>query len=336
MEEVRFRTPVDPTPWEHTIRHHSGVLSVGSCFAETIGSRLLENKFRCAVNPFGVIYNPLSIHGFLNHAAEGHGPSRDSFLERDGNWFSYDAHSCIHATASDRLREHLDQAVLSTRTVLEQSEFLFITYGTAWVFRRQDTGAVVANCHKMPARNFSRELLKVEDITDSFSSMLERLVKVRPDIRVILTVSPVRHLADSAEGNAVSKSIVRLACSELISQHPNVLYFPAFEIMMDDLRDYRFYAPDMIHPSSVAVDYIWTLFQRTACTDETRSLTEAWQRLKRSLEHRAFHPGSEAHIAFLKRLLDDLRRLSAEINLGDEIGALQKQLNQVGAEPPSV
>ena len=324
MDEPVFRTPVRTKAWSFQIGHRSGVVALGSCFADSIGNRLKDSKFKVSVNPGGIIYNPLSIHRLIGHAVSGTAPGPDAFLERDGRWYCYDVHSSVFSDHPDTLHQNLKRISEDLHRLLSEAGYVMITYGTAWIHRRRDNGDVVANCHKVPSHRFERSLLSEDEVVTSFHSMRESLLSINPRLRFILTVSPVRHLADTAEGNQVSKSVLRLACHRITERCDEAVYFPAYEIMMDDLRDYRFYAADMIHPSETALDYIWSVFQRVAFSLQTRDLIERWMRVRKSLTHRPFHPKSETHRTFLQELHTELIRLSGHLDVSQEIAELER------------
>lgn len=307
---------------------------MGSCFADSIGELLLENKFKAVVNPAGVIYNPISIHQLLVRALRNTTPAEDSFTERDGRWYCFDVHSSISAETKEDLKVKLGFLYDQIREALQSSRFLMLTYGTGWVYRRIDNGALVANCQKVPGSQFNRELLSVEDVAASFRETLTWCRSVNSGLQVILTLSPVRHLADTAELNQVGKSVLRMACHELASasgRPDGVHYFPAYELMMDDLRDYRFYAEDMIHPSVSAIRYIWEVFSAAGFSTETMELNQHWQTIKKAISHRPFHPESPAHHKFLLRLKSDLEAIREKLDVEDEIIEVESRLVRFGA-----
>ena len=209
---------------------------------------------------------------------------------------------------------------------MSECRFLIITYGTAWAYENLSTGNVVANCHKMPTKNFNRLLLTQKKIIESFDTFYTELKTINPTCKVVLSVSPVRHVRDTLELNSVSKSILRLTCHTLSESYHDVAYFPAYEIMLDDLRDYRFYKEDMIHPSIQAVDYIWEKFGEVFFASETLIFLDQWKKIQTALEHKPFHANSEQHQKFLHVILAKLNELSDKIDLTTEIGRVKIQL----------
>ena len=325
MEASGFRTPVEPSPFPRLLDFSSSLVTLGSCFADSIGFKLQRCGFDVLANPAGAVYHPEAIHGFLLRAITGRSAGSESFLEHQGVWYSYDFHSSVHAGSSLQLASIIDGLHEQLTAAIQKADTLMITYGTAWVYRLTETAGLVANCHKQPGSLFRKELQDPDAIVGSFRQMFGVLRDINPNIQVVLTVSPVRHLADTIPSNQVSKSVLRLVCHRLASES-NVHYFPAYEIMMDDLRDYRFYARDMIHPSDVALDYIWTCFQQAAFAPEIRSIITRWEKVLRSMAHRPFQPGSSAHLEFLKRLRDEVNGFSTYFNVQEQLNLLDAQI----------
>jgi hypothetical protein len=321
-----FRTELRIAPSDTFISHKTRVLTTGSCFADAIGSRLAHHKFQVSVNPFGVLYNPVSIHKALHYALENRLPHENTFTRSGELHANYDFHSELSSPDAGLLQQKITGTITRTNHYLRSTEWLFITYGTAWVYRRKDTGDIVANCHKMPASFFEKQLLSEDEIVGSFEALYQSLKQINPGTKIILTVSPVRHIKDTLELNSVSKAVLRLACYAIGQQFSDVMYFPAFEIMMDDLRDYRFYQADMLHPSEQAEDYIWEKFGERYFSTETRSFLQRWDSLRAALNHKPFHPGTTAHQQFLRETLKKLEELLGAVDVTDEIAHIKNQL----------
>ncbi|MBX0333197.1 GSCFA domain-containing protein [Pontibacter sp. HSC-14F20] len=306
----------------------SGIVTIGSCFAEVIGQRLQENKAQVLVNPFGTIFNPLSVGKLLRAAISGSHTVTDKLVQHNGIWYAYDLHSSLSSPSRETLLQNIDERLSLTRNSLQQASLLIITLGTAVGYRLQNSGAVVANCHKLPAREFSRELLSFSTLLNDMEHTLEELRQFNPGLRVLFTVSPVRHIKETIEVNSVSKSILRLLCHDITTNHEQAHYFPAYEIMMDDLRDYRFYGRDMVHPTEVAEDYIWDKFVNAYLSEDFRGFLKAWEKMRRAIAHRPFHPDSEAHQSFLKTTFQQLHELSTRysLDISEEEKGLQQQL----------
>jgi hypothetical protein len=298
---------------------------MGSCFAEVIGERLAAHKFTTRVNPFGVIFNPVSLAALLDGALAGRPADREGIVQTPEGWRHYDFHSRLGAPDPEALLAQTDAALAATGRFLAGAGWLLLTLGTAFVYRRRDNGAVVANCHKVPNASFAKELLPLETVVSALDGVLNRLAGQHPHLRILLTVSPVRHTKDTLPLNAVSKSLLRVACHTLAAKHSHVQYFPAYEIMLDDLRDYRFYKPDMIHPSEVAETYIWQKLAEAYFDEQTQQFIRAWTKLRQALGHRPFNPHTEARQHFLRSTL-------AQLEAWRHIAPLEGEIAQVSAE----
>lgn len=322
-----FRTVVSPGSSSAKMGLSDKILTIGSCFADVIGSRLHLNKLDVTANPFGVLYNPHSIFKAVRYAIFNESPAPHTFLQQQDVCLNYDFHSEVSSLEPRKLHVQLQEIIGASHYFLSQAQWLIITFGSAWTYERNDTGEIVANCHKMPVQLFSKSLLREPDVIASFDSMYADLLKINPQIRIILTVSPVRHIKETLELNSVSKSILRTACHTLTEKYSVVEYFPAYEIMMDDLRDYRFYKEDMIHPTEMAEDYIWQKFAARHFTPELDEFIQQWTKIRQALDHRPFHPASTSHQSFLKETLKKLEDLQRFINVDQEIATLKSQID---------
>lgn len=321
-----FRTVVNQNLSSDTLDLHHRVLTLGSCFAATMGKKLEEQKINTLTNPFGTTYNPHSIHKLLLYAIQNETELAQGFIQQDDVYLHYDFHSAFSSLREIDLKDKILDALSSTHVFLKNTNWVILTYGTAWVYKRNDTNEIVANCHKMPANQFTKSLLHQDKIVSSFKQAYEALKKNNPACRIILTVSPVRHIKDTLELNCVSKAVLRLACHEITSSHDDVSYFPSYEIMMDDLRDYRFYKSDLIHPSEMAEHYIWEKFIHRYANSELKKFLKEWQEISAALNHRPFHVASIPHQKFLKELLRRLEALEGIINVQLEKKLIEDQL----------
>jgi len=251
-----FRTELIPVVSTSPFGLKERIFTIGSCFADEIGSHLAENKFNVWNNQFGAVYNPISIHQLFEFGLQKSLPSSESYLENGDVHLNYHFHSAYSSLNKDELETKIKASIGEANEFLKNGNRIIITYGTAFVYRLKSTNEIVANCHKVPSANFEKSLLTEAEIVDSFKNFHSKLKAINPECKSILTVSPVRHLKDTLELNAVSKSIVRLSCRSIVNQFPDVEYFPAYEILLDDLRDYRFYKTDRLHPTDEAVEYI--------------------------------------------------------------------------------
>ncbi len=315
-----FRTELTISRPRPFIDHSMSGFMAGSCFSENISRKLREAKFRVASNPFGVLFNPMSIHAMFRALSE-----RKAFMDADircggdGLWFGWSHHGSFSGMDRDEALRNMNVAAAEGALALEQASYVIITFGTAWIYRLADTGAVVANCHKQPSSMFTRHRLTVDEVTAAFSELLDGVLK---DKKVLFTVSPVRHLKDGFAENSLSKSILRVAIGELVEKYDNADYFPAWEIVCDDLRDYRFYAADMVHPSTVAIDYIWDKFTEYAMPPQAVALLPRIEKLSRAVEHRVMNPDSGANMIFrgkMRQYAEELQKEFPEIDFGAEI-----------------
>ena len=322
MQDFRttFQTPVS----KHKFSLDSQILTLGSCFADVVGNQLRNNKLDVLVNPFGTLFNPLSIFKILSPSYRE--ADERLYVENQKMWFHYDFHSQFISNSKENLKEQINQTIFAINCQLPATNHLIITFGTAFIYKLLNPQIHVANCHKMPNSLFEKELLSVKDVCKGFAILYQELKEINPDLKIILTVSPVRHTKDGVAENQVSKSILRAACHYLNTDYEDVEYFPSYEIMMDDLRDYRFYKPDLIHPNEVAERYIFEHFTETYFNEALKEFTEEWTSIQNSLNHRPFNEKAENHQQFLKKLLGNLMKISEKVEVGEEINFVRQKL----------
>lgn len=311
---------------EHPISHKSKILSMGSCFAQTIGQKMLDSKLDVLVNPFGTIFHPHNLADLLDHTLFKDPLDEEGTLEMDGIFLHYSTHSDVSGKSAQELKENYDQRLKLSKTYLEQGTHLILTLGTAWIYEHESFGRV-ANCHKQPQKFFKKSLSKLEDMEMGLWSVLDNFSRVYPNLKIILTLSPVRHIKDGIPENQLSKSLLRVLCSNLERRMKSVSYFPAYEIMMDELRDYRFYKTDRIHPTEEAEIYIWEKWKSTVFTSETQTKVAEIQKVQLELGHRPFNPESVSHQKFLQNLLAKLERLNTEFDFSREIEFISGKIN---------
>lgn len=303
---------IHPREGEHFMRHSDKMLLMGSCFSDNIGAKLKDAMLNVIVNPFGTIFNPLSIAGAVDKIIDNATIAGAELFMSGGVWNSYDFHSRFSMASKDAALQRMNTSIGEAHEHLKVCNTLVLTLGTAVVYRRRDTGEVVTNCHKVPQQEFTRRLASVEEITESLTRAVERLHEFNPALRILFTVSPIRHIADGLEMNSLSKAVLRVAVNNVVRQFKGfVEYFPAFEIVIDDLRDYRFYGADMVHPSDVAIEYIWQTFQATYFDDRSTQAIARCERVSKRLKHRPmsnnpdvvarFNADTQAVIANLKK-----------------------------------
>ncbi len=321
-----FRTELSNTHPKFNFTHQDKILSLGSCFAQNIGTRLSTFKFEVCTNPSGILFNPLSIFELLAFATGTKTLPPTSYQQLGSTFLNYKFHSQLNANSEKNLKQKVNNELTHLKECLENTAILMLTFGTAWVYRTKNTEMLVANCHKVPQNQFNKELSGVEEIIDEFGKLKNWLDQVNPNLKILLTVSPVRHVKEGLANNNLSKSILRLACHKLTEAFDLVDYFPAYEILMDDLRDYRFYAKDMIHPNEQAQDYVWEKFSSTYFSEPTIAFKLEWQDMLNALNHKPFHPTSEEHQSFLRHTLLKLENLSATVDVSNEIEAIKSQI----------
>lgn len=296
---MKFRTEIEPSPIRATIGYENRLLALGSCFATAMAERLSRAKFHVTANPSGILFNPLSIARVIDAFAHAE-PVTGGELFFDGAlWRHFDFHGDFAAPTPDEALQRMNAARKAGAEALRTADRLILTFGTAWVF--EHNGMIVANCHRQPASAFARRRLDVAEIVEAFARLIEGPLCGK---QVVLTVSPVRHLADGLAGNALSKAVLRVAAAELAERFPTVSYFPAFEILTDDLRDYRFYADDLVHPAPAAVEYIWERVVENLLSDDARQRLPEIESIVAAAAHRPRHPHGEAHRAFCRRQLE--------------------------------
>ncbi len=310
-----FRTIVDSSPSLELskISHTSKTVLIGSCFTESIGGKLHELKFPVDINPCGIVYNPRSVENTLRFLLEQKEFTEADLRSHNGRWFSLYHHSQFSNTVASECLQGINHRIEQGAEFLAGADHLILTFGTAWVYELKETGDAVSNCHKLPSNDFNRHLLDVKEIVDRYKVLLKSLYALNPKISVVFTVSPVRHLKDGAHGNQVSKSTLLLAVERLISDFIGdcVTYFPAYEILLDDLRDYRFYADDMVHPTGTAVDYIWEKFTDAYISDDSRSLIKNIADIIAATNHRPFDAQSSEHRRFCDNQINKIEALLA-------------------------
>jgi hypothetical protein len=320
-----FRTVFSPARAAFTVRHTDRLLLIGSCFTEHISQKLFDRKFSLFVNPFGITYNPISIAECLRMLFNKNEYfTEEDIFEYDGLWHNWQHHGKYSEPEADLALNGINMCLEHSQERLLRCNRLLITFGTADVFTLRETGKIVANNHKMPITHFTERRLTVSEIVDNLGQILAQLLARQPDLQVVLTVSPVRHARRGMVENQRSKAVLLLACAELASQLVRTTYFPAYELLMDDLRDYRFYADDMLHPAPAAIDYIWHAFTQTYFDTGTQSLCAEIERIIAAAQHRPLHPNTPQHRAFQAQQLAKIKVLQSRFpNLDFEMEIMQ-------------
>jgi hypothetical protein len=295
------------------IGYEHKMLVVGSCFAVSIGERLQGLKFAAMSNPFGVLYNPISLAQSLQRMSEKRLLAASDLRCGQGLWFSYTHHSRFAHPDRDECLRRINESILRGAWGLKTADFLLVTLGTSWVYRLKKTGEVVACCHKMPDKEFDRIFLSPDETAAALCSMVRSVQAKNPEVQVIFTVSPIRHRKDGAHGNQLSKAALLLAVEQTLQKTESTSYFPAYEIVQDELRDYRFYADDMLHPSAAAVEYIWEKFEHAAVGEGAKKTMAEVKQLLAAKAHRPFNADAPEYRNFLKEQLQNLLLLKQRL-----------------------
>jgi hypothetical protein len=312
---MQFRTLIPISKSDTPIDYNSKALSLGSCFVVNMAEKLDYYKFQNSCNPFGILFHPLAIEKCIDFAVSGKRFAEKDIFFYNERWHCYDAHSDLSNPNKEELLASLNAIIESTKGQLEEASHVIITYGTSWVYRNIERDAIVANCHKVPQKQFKKEILSVDGIESSITNTLKLIHSVNPSCTIVFTVSPVRHIKDGFVENQWSKSNLIAAIHNMLNTghyKGSAEYFPSYEIMMDELRDYRFYAEDMLHPSQVAIDYIWKRFKETTVSETAFPTMDAVETIQKSLQHRPFNPESESHQKFETKLKTKISQLLAQ------------------------
>lgn len=321
---MQLYTPVELPGNIPDITYNDKLLIMGSCFAESIGSLLVNNKFRCDVNPFGILYNPFSVCKALDQIIGGKIYSQADLFFHQECYHSFMHHSSFSAHNAGDVMKSVNRRIDKAHHDLCNLKYLIVTFGTAWAYSLKDTESVVSNCHKLPGKNFSRRRLSTGEITIAYHKLLNLLFEINPNLTVMFTVSPIRHIKDGIHENQLSKATLLLAIDSLSEAFgEKVVYYPSYEIMLDELRDYRFYADDMLHPSSQAVLYIWECFVKTFFSAETQNIMKECESICKALNHKPFNTASGQYKSFLEQIVLKIERLREKYPNLD----LQKEIN---------
>ncbi|WP_264529125.1 GSCFA domain-containing protein [Flavobacterium sp. N502540] len=307
---MQFRTQIPVSKSNNPIDYHSKIISMGSCFAENMAEKFDYFKLQNETNPFGIIFNPVSIEKVIQRVV-----TQEFFTEKDvffhnERWHCFEVHSDLSHSDRQELLQTLNEAISKTNKQIKEATHIIITYGTSWIYRNIESNEVVANCHKVPQKQFTKELLTVDAIQKSIQNTIRLIHGLNPNINFIFTISPVRHIKDGFVENQLSKSHLFTGLHQNLQskiENQQLEYFPSYEIMMDELRDYRFYAEDMLHPNAVAIDYIWQRFSENYIAENSILTLQEVGEIQKSLHHRSFNPESEQHQKFLVKLRQKIK-----------------------------
>lgn len=300
---MQFRTEVPLVKSQFPITYESKIFLIGSCFAENIVEKFEYFKFKNQVNPFGIIFNAVSIEKLICRVVEKRYFTEKDVFYYNESWHCFEVHSELSKLDKGDFINHLNRLIDETHDHLKEFSHFVITFGTSWVYRDVVSGEIVANCHKVPQKQFAKELLSVEIVEKSIQNIIQLVASINANAKFTFTVSPVRHIKDGFVENQVSKANLLLAVYNVVNQKSSIAnYFPSYEIMMDELRDYRFYAEDMLHPNPTAIDYIWIKFFENFVDENEFSTMQKVCDIQKALHHRPFNSNSESHQKFLKNL----------------------------------
>ena len=306
---MKFRTELLIKASDFQINLQHRITSLGSCFSSMIGGKMSRRKSDILINPFGVTFHPISIFKHIEACVLGNQPIAENYLLRDEVSYNYLFHSEVSSLSSETLEEKIQGKMSTLSEYLKTSDYLFLTFGTSIGYVHNSQNILVANCHKQDKTIFRKELFSSDTISKEFEKIHSLLQSINPDLKIILTVSPVRHLKEGLVENSLSKSILRVLCHDLCEKYDNLRYFPSYELLLDDLRDYRFFAEDLLHPSAQAEDYIWEKFQQAYFNPETINFQKQWTKILHAINHRPFYKDTSSHVEFKKSTITKILKI---------------------------
>lgn len=324
---MNFRTEVPIPKSSLTIDFQDKILSLGSCFASNIAEKLSLHKFNVCNNPFGVLFNPVSIKNNIQLLINNTNEPDFRIFQYNNLWHSWFFHENFSTNNQSEIETKIQDTITKVSSSLKDAKILIITFGTAYTYSLQNEDFVVSNCHKAPVGWFKKNRLTIVEIIENYNDIINKIKNYNPEIEIIFTVSPIRHWADGAHENQLSKSILLLAIDEIVKQNEKTHYFPAYEIVMDELRDYRFYAEDMLHPNSVSINYIWELFSKSYFSNKTQNALLEIEKINKSIHHKPFFPESEAYKNHITATIEQCTKAQSKygIDYKKEIELLKKK-----------
>ena len=334
MHSSKFQTEVDIPVFKWKTGYEKQNIFLGSCFTENIGNRMAALNYKADINPFGILYNPVSVAHALDFLLQKKQFEATDLIQQDGLWHSFYHHSRFSSADAGQALKNINERMETSSQLLRKSDFLFITFGTAWVYEYLPTRQTVSNCHKIPAKNFRRFRLTVDEISERYYEIIRKIWNVNPGIKIIFTVSPIRHWKDGAVENQRSKATLVLAVDKILKKRnkENCGYFPAYEIVMDELRDYRFYNEDMIHLTDVAVKHIWEKFQTSLIDEKSKKTSGEIQKITNAVNHKPFNKFTKENFGFLKQYVTKVQMLQKEkpyLNLALEEQYFSDQIDEI-------
>jgi len=330
-----FRSEVFPLQFREKINYSDKIVFLGSCFAENIGAKLQELKLQINLNPFGIIYNPASIAQSIEYILLAKKFAQEDLEYYNEKWISFNHHGKFSSPNANETLLLINSELQTAYDYLKNASHLFITFGTSWVYKLKRTGQIVANCHKLPSNEFEHYALSVHEILEIYISLLHKIKAFNDKINIIFTVSPVRHWKDGPIENQYSKSVLLVAVHDLVKQFEFASYFPSYEIMMDDLRDYRFYSEDLFHPNQIGIDYIWEKFKECYFNTETIEIASKIEKVVKSVQHKVFYPQTLAYRKFITNcigLINELKNKHDGLQLDKELDYFENEFKKYFAE----
>lgn len=327
---MKFSTPVDVKHPGKKIEHHDKLMFLGSCFSDNIGAYFSQYKFQTCINPFGVIYNPVSDAECLSALIQERDVPEDMLTQDKGQWHSMLHHGRFSSFEKLDLLNNIEEQTKLGHDFLKDANVLFLTFGTSWVYEWKENGQIVSNCHKLPATAFSRYRLEVDEIVTLYKNLLVELRSLNPDLRIVFTVSPVRHFKDGAHENQLSKAVLHLAVDQLCRMFERCDYFPSYELILDELRDYRFFEADMMHVNRLGTDFIWEKLSEHCLSNEAIKRIKEIIQINKAVAHKPYNPTDSNYLDFIKSTIDKITTLQhsyAYVDMRQELKRLSEIMN---------
>jgi len=329
---LNFRSTIEDVPYSFQIDYKSKVLFLGSCFAENVGLMMRERKFNGVVNPFGISYNPISISRVIQAIVSKQYINENDLIKSDESFVHLDYHSRLSAQSQSESVSRINTAMRETEVALQHSDYVFVSIGTSYVHILKSSNNVVSNCHKLPSNLFEQKQLTEVEIISAIELILNSINKLNSKARIIFTVSPIRHTRIGLINNSLSKARLISSVHHVIKDHTIGEYFPAFEIMQDDLRDYRFYASDLIHPNDSAIEYIWSIFSKNLIAESSIQLSNRVEKVKNGLQHKPIRSNKDkfkAHLISIKGKIQEIRKEESSIDFSKELSEIEDRLQSL-------
>jgi hypothetical protein len=324
---MNFHLEFSPKPFNTKIVHQDNLFLIGSCFTENIGSKFKQHKFSVLENPNGILFNPVSIAKSITSYIENKQYTAADLFYQNEIWNSWEHHTRFSDVDIDVCLNRINESQTTAHQFLKTAYWFFITLGSAFVYELENK-QVVANCHKVPTDKFNKKLLAVEDVLSVLDNVMHRIFMFNPNAKIIFTISPVRHLRDGFIENNRSKAVLIQAVHHLVNKFNKLFYFPAYELVIDDLRDYRFYAEDMVHPNYAATNYVWDKLVECCIDENAIDLMKQINEINAAVNHKSFNPTTEAHQKFIENTLGKIKNLTylyPYINFAEDESILNSQ-----------